>query len=107
LKFSTFTLKFEVEVAVSGSIDCNKSERGIYLKPEAVAVQQNTRPEHVGDDEAVAPHPARRRWSTWRPAPTIRTIPPRRCHEIGLKIMKSVISYTYDTRILIQKLLIS
>ena len=41
----------------------------------------------------------RRRWSGWKLAPPTRTIPPRRCHDIGEHIMKSVISHGCDIRI--------
>ncbi len=44
----------------------------------------------------------RRRWSAWPRrlpvAPPTRAIPPRRCHDIGEHIMKSVISHGCDIR---------
>jgi hypothetical protein len=40
----------------------------------------------------------RRRWSAWRLAPPTCAIPPRRCHDIGEHIMKSVISHGCDIR---------
>ena len=39
----------------------------------------------------------RSRWSAWSFAPPIRSMPPRRCHDIGWDIIKSVTSYGIDT----------
>ena len=41
----------------------------------------------------------RRRWSGWKLAPPTRPIPPRRWHDIGEHIMKSVISHGFDIMI--------
>ncbi len=39
-----------------------------------------------------------RRWSTWKLAPQTRAIPPRRWHDVGKHMMKSVISHGCDIR---------
>ena len=69
---------------------CNKSMRWI----KAVTVQLNTRPQHVGDGEAGGSGAA----GSWRPHVTRAIPPPRRCHDIGEHIMKSVISHGCDIR---------
>ncbi len=85
LKISTLNLKLR-------SSDCNKSMRWI----KAVAVQLNNSPHWQPSTLAMR---GQRKWSTWKLAPPTRAIPlPRRCHDIGEHIMKSVISHCCDIR---------
>jgi hypothetical protein len=84
-------LKLEVVVSVSGSSNLNKSMSWI----KAVAVQLKPRPSTLvmarpDEMERLAPGAA--------VAPPTRAIPPRRCHDIGEHIMKSVISHGYNIR---------
>jgi hypothetical protein len=75
---------------------------------ESLLAQQPLQQVHARDQDcrrsAEHPSPARwrwrgrRRWSGWKLAPPTRAIPPRRCHDIGEYIMKSVISHGCDIR---------
>ena len=72
----------------------------------SLLAQQPLQQVHAWDQDcrrsAEHPSPARwrwrgrRRWSGWKLAPPTLAIPPRRCHDIGEHIMKSVISHGYD-----------
>jgi hypothetical protein len=73
---------------------------------ESLRAQQPVQQVHARDQDRrrSAEHPSaarrqwrgRRRWSTWPLAAPTSAIPPRRCHDIGEHIMKSVISDGYD-----------
>ena len=73
---------------------------------ESLRAQQPVQQVHARDQDRrrSAEHPSaarrrwrgRRRWSTWPLAAPTSAIPPRRCHDIGEHIMKSVISHGYD-----------
>jgi hypothetical protein len=75
---------------------------------DSLLAQQPLQQVHARDQDcrrsAEHPSPARwrwrgrRRWSGWKLAPPTRAIPPRRCHDIGEHIMKSVISHGCDIR---------
>ena len=75
---------------------------------DSLLAQQPLQQVHARDQDcrcsAEHPSPARWRWrgrrrrSCWKLAPPTRAIPPRRCHDIGEHIMKSVISQGCDIR---------